>query len=279
MHVNRYQAFVVHLTASVAIVAVFLLLTFFVWYPAPLFKVEGTRSVIQILLGVDIVLGPLLTLVVFKPGKPGLKMDLAIIIAIQLSALIYGANVVFRERPAIVSFALDRFVVISRAEMKELGMSKLDTKQVKLNTVGPTYVYTEQPDDPQEAEKLLFEALDGKPDIDKRPEYYRDFQDNIEKSFVKAMDLRKYAENSEHAREEIEKYLKKSDKSYDDIAAYPVVGKHHDMVLVVDKQSKSVAGSIDINPWEKQWKGQTAQPIWQTRLAHRVRGLGATGYR
>lgn len=251
MHLNRYQAFAVHLTASAAVVGLFLLLTFFVWYPAPLFEVEGTRSVIQLLLGVDIILGPLLTLVVFKPGKPGLKFDLVIIIVIQLSAFTYGANIIFSERPAIVSFAVDRFVVIPVAEEKKLGMDKLDKQQVKLNAIGPTFVYAEQPEDTEASQKLLFEALEGKPDLEKRPEYYRDFHANIEKNFAKAMDLRAYAEKFEPAREKIERFLKKSGKSYSDIAAYPVVGKNHDMVLVVDKQSKSIAGSIDINPWEQ----------------------------
>lgn len=249
MHVNRYQAFAVHLIASATVVGILLLLTFFVWYPAPLFKVEGTRFVILLLLGVDIILGPLLTLVVFKPGKPGLKTDMAIIIVIQLSAFIYGASVIFTERPVFVSFAVDRFVVISGAETKDLDMDKLDTEQVELNAFGPTYVYAERPDDPEITQKIFAEVLDGKPDLDRRPEFYRDLSDNIDKSFGKAMDLKAYAENFERAREKIEGYLEESGKHYDDIAAYPVVGKHHDMVLVVDKQSKSLAGSIDISPW------------------------------
>jgi hypothetical protein len=217
-------------------------------YPAPLYKVEGARLAIQILVGVDVVLGPLLTLVVFKPGKPGLKFDMAIIIAIQLSAFIYGASVIISERPVIVSFAVDRFVVIPAAEAKELEMDKLDTQQVKLNAIGPTYVYAEMPENAAE-QGLLFGALEGKPDLERRPEFYRDFHANIERNFPKAINLQERAEKSEEARVEIEKYLESSGKSYDDIAAYPVAGKHHDMVLVVDKQSKMLAGFIDIYPW------------------------------
>ena len=251
MHVNRYQAFAAHLTASATVVGLFLLLTFFVWYPAPLFKIEGTGLVLQILLGVDIILGPLLTLVVFKQGKPGLKLDLAIIIAVQLGAFLYGASVIYKERPAFVSFAIDRFVVVPAGEAKDLEMGKLDTNRVELNIVGPTYVYAKQPDDPQVANQILLESLEGKPDLDKRPEHYRDFSENIETSFGKAMDLERYAKKFEHAGKQIKQYLDKSGKSYDDIAAYPITGKHHDMVLVVDRQSKMLAGSIDINPWER----------------------------
>jgi len=157
--------------------------------------------------------------------------------------------VVIRERPVIVSFAVDRFVVISASEAKDLEMERLDTRQVKLNTIGPTYVYAERPDDSKLDQELLFGILEGMPDLERRPEYYRDFRVNIERKFSKAMDLKKHAEKYQQARGEIEKYLKESGKSYDEIVAFPVAGKHHDMVLVVDKQSKSLTGSIDINPW------------------------------
>ena len=248
MHVNRFQAFAVHLTASATFVGLFLGFTFFVLYPAPLFQVEGAKLAIQIMLGVDIVLGPLLTLVVFKPGKPGLKFDMAVIIAIQLAAFIYGASVIISERPAIVSFAVDRFVVIAAAESGEMAMEKIDTEQVKLKVIGPTYVYAEMPENAAE-HGLVFGVHEGGADLERRPEFYRDFHTNIERNFPKAINLQERAEKSEEARVEIENYLESSGKSYDDIAAYPVAGKHHDMVLVVDKQSKSLAGFIDIYPW------------------------------
>ncbi len=248
MHVNRFQAFAVHLTTSAIIVGLFLAVTFFLLYPAPLFQVEGAKLPMQILLGVDIVLGPLLTLVVFKPGKPGLKFDMAMIIAIQLGAFIYGASVVISERPAIVSFAVDRFVVIPAAEIEEMPMDKIDSEQVKLKAIGPTYVYAEMPENAAQQD-LVFGVLEGKPDLERRPEFYRDFHASIAKSFDDAIDLQKYAEKSKDAGNEIENYLKASGKSYEEIAAYPVAGKHHDMVIVVDKQSKQLAGFIDIYPW------------------------------
>jgi len=250
MHVNRFQAFALHLVTSAIVVSLFLALTFFVLYPPPLFEVEGTLSAIQILLGVDIVLGPLLTLIVFKPGKPSLKFDMAVIIAIQLAGFIYGAHVIVSERPAIVSFAVDRFVVISAADTKDMAMDKLDSKQVKLKAIGPTYVYAEMPEDPAKYD-LVFGPLEGKPDLERRPEFYRDFHANIARNFDEAIDLKKYVQKYPDARDAVENYLKASGKSYEDIAAYPVSGKQHDMVIVVDKQSKQLAGFIDINPWRR----------------------------
>jgi len=173
-----------------------------------------------------------------------------VIIAIQLGAFIYGANVIISERPAFVSFAVDRFVVIPAAETGDMAMDKLDRNQVKLKAIGPTYVYAEMPENPVEND-LVFGPLEGKQDLEGRPEFYRDFHANIAKSFDQAMDLKKYVEKFGDARDKVENYLKASGKSYADIAAYPVAGKHHDMVMVVDKQSRRLAGYIDIYPWRR----------------------------
>ena len=160
----------------------------------------------------------------FKPGKPGLKFDMAVIVAIQLAGFIYGAHVIVSQRPAIVSFAVDRFVVIPAADTREMSMDKLDSKQVKLKAIGPTYVYAEMPEDAAKYD-LVFGPLEGKPDLERRPEFYRDFHANIARNFDKAIDLKKYVERYEDARDEVENYLKASGKSYADIAAFLMHGR------------------------------------------------------
>ena len=59
---TRLRAFAVHLTASILILLLFLMIMLLVWYPAPYFKINGGWKVLRILAGVDVVLGPLLTL-------------------------------------------------------------------------------------------------------------------------------------------------------------------------------------------------------------------------
>ncbi|MGD8742760.1 MAG: TfpX/TfpZ family type IV pilin accessory protein [Granulosicoccaceae bacterium] len=248
---NRYKAFLAHLGISATIVGLFLFLTFFVWYPSPLFTVEGTILPIQILVSVDIVLGPLLTLVVFKPGKKGLKFDLSLIALVQLSAFIYGASIVYSERPAFVAFGVDRFTVIPKAEIAPGYLKQLDSSKIDLNTFGPTWVYAEKPTDPKVAEQVLFEALEGKPSFDKRPEFYRELGNYIENHYKDAIDLAKYAEKIKESKPLIDTFLNQHDKTLEHIVAYPLSGKHHDMVVVLDRRSKTILGTIDINPWIK----------------------------
>jgi hypothetical protein len=68
---------------------------FFVWYPPPYFEVDGGWRILRILAGVDVVVGPLLTLILFKPGKPGLKFDMTCIALMQIGALVYGGTIIY----------------------------------------------------------------------------------------------------------------------------------------------------------------------------------------
>ena len=95
---SRFQAFAIHLLISSFILGSFLTFVFLVWYPQPFFVVEGLMQIVWVLVGVDVVLGPALTLVVFKSGKPGLKRDLSIIAVIQIAGFIYGAHTFYIER-------------------------------------------------------------------------------------------------------------------------------------------------------------------------------------
>ena len=101
---TKPRAFAIHLIASAAVILAFFCVMFFVWYPAPYFETDGGWKVLRILAGVDVVLGPLLTLIVFKPGKPSLKFDMSCIVLAQLSALIYGGTIIYQQRPAFVVF-------------------------------------------------------------------------------------------------------------------------------------------------------------------------------
>ena len=68
----------------------------------------------DIIIGVDLVVGPALTLVAFKPGKPGLKFDMTCIALLQTVCLIAGTYVVWSERPLAVVYVDSRFEVVTQ---------------------------------------------------------------------------------------------------------------------------------------------------------------------
>jgi hypothetical protein len=248
MHVNlsRFQAFAIHLLISSVVLGSFLAFVFLVWYPHPFFILEGLVQIVWVLVGVDIVLGPALTLVVFKTGKPGLKRDLSIIAAIQIFGFIYGAHTFYIERPAFaVFYDSDYFEVIPASEMKDL--SNLDPALGHSKLGGPSIVYVEAPTAISELQTILEEMKKGAPPIHLRPEFYRPLKGYINTKFRLSRDLDKLEKISANARV-IAQFKAEYGERVKEFVYFPVSGKVTARLLVIDRKSETVVDTIGINP-------------------------------
>ncbi len=82
-------------------------------------------EIFLLLLLIDVVLGPLLTLIVYKKGKRTLVMDLAVIAALQLAALTYG---LLDRRGRYVSarsaFGGNHFELVRKADIEPLDPAR-----------------------------------------------------------------------------------------------------------------------------------------------------------
>jgi hypothetical protein len=119
---NRYnlKAAGIHLAVCAVIAVLSIGLVYGLWYPAPLSAALGVSEIFLLLLAIDIALGPLLTLVVYKPYKSSLKFDLTVIGIVQLAALAYGLHTVGAGRPAYIVFTKDRFDLVQAYEVAEI---------------------------------------------------------------------------------------------------------------------------------------------------------------
>src|SRR5882762_8510974 len=93
--VTRWKASGLHLMLSVVIAASVLGVMVAIWFPGPLFTAAGGNDLLFILVGVDVIIGPALTLAVYKQGKRGMKSDLTVIGVLQVAALVYGMHIVY----------------------------------------------------------------------------------------------------------------------------------------------------------------------------------------
>lgn len=105
----------IHLLLSAAVALVCAVVVFALWYPPPFDELAKGRQLFLLVVAVDVVCGPLLTLIVFNPRKPRaeLRRDLSVVVALQLAALTYGLVNVANARPIWLAFEGDRFRVVS----------------------------------------------------------------------------------------------------------------------------------------------------------------------
>src|SRR4051812_9236072 len=89
---ERLKASGIHLGVSLCVALCAALLVFAAWYPYPYREISGGRELFMIVTGVDVVLGPLITLTIFNPAKSRreLTLDLSVVAGIQIAALCYG---------------------------------------------------------------------------------------------------------------------------------------------------------------------------------------------
>lgn len=208
--VTRWQASAVHLALSVAIALVFLALLLLVWYPGPLFEAAGGRDLLLILMGVDVVAGPLITLLVFRWDKPSLKFDLTVIGAVQLAALLYGAHIMYLARPAFIAFVKDQFQVAIAVDLDPADMEKAKYPQFKRPPLtGPVLAYAEAPTDVAEQQRLLKEAMAGK-DLEYFPQYFVPYETRTQEVLAKSWSLSRMRAQEPQAAKVVDEYLARS---------------------------------------------------------------------
>jgi hypothetical protein len=109
---NRYQAFAVHMVISLVIFFILLVCITQYWYPGILFDAGNGWKAIGIIIGIDLILGPLLTLIVFNHNKTSLKFDLWVIALVQTAALVYGTWTIHQTRPIALAFINSSFLTL-----------------------------------------------------------------------------------------------------------------------------------------------------------------------
>lgn len=169
---NRYQASAWHFSLSALLgLAVFMLFRF-VWYPGALWDLSGAAKLLLLVVGVDVTLGPLLTLIVFNPKKKSLPFDLAVIALVQSAALAYGVWVMAQSRPVYLVGAVDRFVLVAANDLDEQELAAASEQYRALSWTGPRLVATCAHLDREAKVDALFSAIETGIDVDKRPKFY-----------------------------------------------------------------------------------------------------------
>ena len=145
---NRWQAFGAHLLVSLCLFIAMCTIIVVFWYPGILFTTEGGWQGVRLIAGIDFVIGPTLTLLVYKPGKWGLKFDLTVIALLQIACITYGMYVVNYSRPAVVAYADGIYYTtpLLRFDSRDIDIEKSDL----LNGRYPIWVNIKLPENRKE---------------------------------------------------------------------------------------------------------------------------------
>lgn len=234
-----------HGLASAGVALFSLWLVFYVWYPSPLASATGVDHLYGLMLLVDAALGPLLTFIVYRPGKRTLKFDLAVIALLQGAALVYGLHTVYTGRPAWLVYNVDRFDLVRVTDLDLRSVNQAKAIYRHPSKMGPQWVHAPLPLDIQQRNQYLFEEVMAGIAPSQRPQLYQPLATAaaaMQKRALPIEQLKKF-----NSSEAVEKIL----KSYPQANAYlPLKANSKDMtVLIVRQSNPTIVSIVDLRPW------------------------------
>lgn len=182
---SRYKAAVIHLFFSGLILFAIYLLISQLWYPYKLFSLAAGGELLQLIIGVDLVIGPLVMLIIFDTKKRLIKLDVAIVLLCQIGFMAYGCVTMFVARPAFLAFAENHFYLVRANEIDKKDLDLVTNPQFNhLPLFGPIYVGTKQPDDKKLQDDIVISFLGGM-GIQNLPQYFVPYE-QVAQQVVKA---------------------------------------------------------------------------------------------
>ena len=139
---DRLGASGIHLGISLCVAVFAAALVFGLWYPYPYGEISGGRELFFLVVAVDVIMGPLITLAIFNRAKPRreLLIDFTVVGLLQLAALGYGLWTVFAARPVHLVFEYSRMTVVHAIDVDADLLAKAPTSLQKLPVTGPTVI-------------------------------------------------------------------------------------------------------------------------------------------
>lgn len=243
---QKLKAFAYHLLINFFVALISLLLVYWVWYPSPLAKATGVNHVYQLILFVDMILGPILTFIVFKKPKKTLKFDLAIIFIFQLSALFYGLYTVYQGKPAWIAYDVDRFQLVRINEIDQRNISEAKNEYKYAPLFQPKYVTSKVPkENISLSNQILFDEVFNGITPPQRPELYIPLDSAYPQIMQKAKDLKLLNQYNDQ-----KKVIKILDKYPQADSFVPLKANAIDMTVLIDKKSGGkVVAIVDLRPW------------------------------
>ena len=248
---NRWKAFAIHLGISALVGTVVVATMLAVWYPGPFFTAMGGNDLVMILLGVDVVLGPLVTLIVFNPGKrPGLlRLDLAIIGTIQAAALAYGVSVIAEVRPVYMVFTVDRFDLVAANDIKDAELARVKDPRFQSVPWGrPPTVAVKSPADPKEQMRIIQSALEGA-DLQTFPQYYVDYESLAAQALKASKPYAALRRRHPEALALLDKRLAELGRREEEVRFLPLKARKTDYCVLIDAKGGAVLGFLELYPW------------------------------
>jgi hypothetical protein len=235
----RFKAFGLHVFGSTCLFVLALGCLYFGWYRWPGWYLSGALTIVLMMAGIDVVLGPLLTLIIANPGKPRrvLARDISMIVVVQLVAAGYGITTLWHGRPLYYTYS-ERFLEMVQAT--DLSNEEIALGQ-KLNPALaphwyslPRWIYAPLPKDEKLSGQIMQSATQGGDDVIQMPRYYGPWEEGSSELRTKLRAVNKMTEIGQKDKEVAAARMRDLGVTADQPVALPMMGRGKPLVGVID---------------------------------------------
>jgi hypothetical protein len=247
----RFKAFAWHLAGSASTLTLTLGLLYLGWYHWPGWYLADLPTVLAIMVGVDVVLGPLLTLIIADPAKIRrvLARDLGAILLLQLVAFGYGVTTLWNGRPLYYAFSVNSLTVVQAQDIQpgSTPASDLSAALAPHWYSLPRWIWAPLPENAEEADKIVQSAIAGGFDVTARPPYYKPWESGAAdlRSQLKRVDEIKFFSLKERAL--LKQRMTALGLAPDRADAIAMTGRKRPLLVVFDPSNLRLLAYIEPN--------------------------------
>ena len=202
---EKFVATGIHFLVTLTLAAVAAALIFVVWFPDPFETMIGGTELFLLVVGCDLALGPLISLVIYdsRKSRRALVFDYAVVGVIQILALVYGVHTLAATRPVYVAFNHDRIEIVSAGDIRddELAAAKSPI-YASLPLTGPKLISITVPAaDQQDA---MFQSVEGNEEH-MRPRFYGPYETQLAQIRARAKTIHELEEKHPESKPLLDK--------------------------------------------------------------------------
>lgn len=234
--IPKLKASSVHLFISLLVLVVILYFILYDWYPEPFFTAQGGRHGVRLMAFVNLVLGPLLTFIVFDHLKQrkAIIFDISLIVFVQISALIWGGYQVYTQRPIALVFWNDAFYTVTGDDYSVQGIDNPDFSQFSAHV--PPLIYSRPLTTLIEMERFR-QLTEKKIPIYAHVSLYEKIEDNLSSVFSRGVDIEEVISKNSSMKSQLEKIVQGNVADYNYIA---LKAKYQNIILIMGKNGNLV---------------------------------------
>lgn len=246
---SRWIFALTHVLASAGVLALVAAGLFFFWYPPPYASLSGGLKLFALIALVDVLLGPLGTLVVSNPKKPKAewRRDMAMIVVLQIAALAYGMWTVYEARPVHLVFEIDRFRVVPATDVPRSMLSQAPPELRQLPMTGPVLIATRAFRSNTEEIDATMAALQGL-NIGARPDFWMTYADAVPAVLAAAKPVAELISKSSPVdQERLTRELSHLDNLPADVVYLPLMSRTEAWTVLLDRNNAALLAYVPVD--------------------------------